>query len=181
MIGALAVADALDGLALCGVVLKWPNDVLIADRKVAGILAQVHAAHLILGFGVNVNAEVPPELNRATSVARELKRAVDLNQILTTIVVQFDSYYDALLNGRRFTQPWARRLITVGREVDVIIAARTVHGVAVGVADDGALLVRRADGILESFHAADVTLQMDPRPASLQEGVTRDAEVEVGP
>jgi BirA family biotin operon repressor/biotin-[acetyl-CoA-carboxylase] ligase len=59
MAAALAIAGTLDALPVPGVALKWPNDVLIDGRKVAGMLAEAMDASLIVGFGVNANAELP--------------------------------------------------------------------------------------------------------------------------
>ncbi len=155
---ALAVAETLDRLQVAGVALKWPNDVLVAGRKIAGVLSESVSDYLVIGIGLNVNADVPPDLPDATSLKLVLGHAVDLPSLLQALLGRLDNLLEDLDRGESLTERWAARLQTLGRSVRVQSGERTIVGVAERVTADGALVVRLTGGVEEVFHAADVTL-----------------------
>jgi BirA family biotin operon repressor/biotin-[acetyl-CoA-carboxylase] ligase len=157
----LAVADAVAPLVPhCGVSLKWPNDVLIDDKKVAGILAEAQlgqsAPFIVLGIGVNVRTTSFPEeiASRATSLALAGATSLDRGTLLVDLAVALVARLEALKSGgaQAIVSELARRDALRGRAV-------TIDGVpatALGIADDGALRVRRADGSEETIVAGEV-------------------------
>jgi BirA family biotin operon repressor/biotin-[acetyl-CoA-carboxylase] ligase len=158
MLAALAVAGAVEAVPAGPVALKWPNDVLLAGRKVAGILAEVAGDYLILGIGLNVNATVAARAPGATSLSEVTGGLVDLSALTKSIVEKIDAGYGRALHGARFDRQWAARLQTLGRNVHVRIRDEVVKGVAEGVTHEGALVVRKSDGSSETLLAGDVTL-----------------------
>jgi len=132
--------------------LKWPNDLYVARRKLAGILAEASGEHVILGFGINTSAEsVPPDLReRVTSIESELGRHVDRYAVFLEALASLSRRYDDLLHGRfdAILDAWRRRApASAGARV-----ARTVNGVVetgltAGIDDNGALLVRMGDRV----------------------------------
>jgi BirA family transcriptional regulator, biotin operon repressor / biotin---[acetyl-CoA-carboxylase] ligase len=158
MLAALAVASALESVPAGPVGLKWPNDVLLADRKVAGILAEVAGEYLILGIGVNVNAPVAERAAAATSIREVTGVPADLTSITSLIVEEIDAGYGRTLHGAHFDQMWAARLITLGRQVYVQTGQGRVEGWAENVMREGALVVRKSDGSQETFLAGDVSI-----------------------
>jgi len=139
----VAVCDALGGL---GAVtrLKWPNDLWIGGRKVAGILSELHgqATHpfVIIGVGVDVNGDdLPGELAAtATTLSRQLGREVaigPLGEQLVEAIRQACAAYSA--RGGPDVEAYGARCLTIGREV--LVEGR--RGRAYGIAHDGALLV----------------------------------------
>jgi BirA family biotin operon repressor/biotin-[acetyl-CoA-carboxylase] ligase len=157
-----------DGLALEGLALKWPNDVLLDGRKLAGVLceARVHAGapDVVVGFGINVHAiDRPPEIAAiATSLAEHgatLGRADVLARVLDALEPVLDVFAEhgfAALRDR-----YESRCITLGREVLVGdgAAAPRRRMFAVGLDGDGALRVRDPKGgPTERIEAGDVTL-----------------------
>jgi BirA family biotin operon repressor/biotin-[acetyl-CoA-carboxylase] ligase len=150
--------------------IKWPNDLLLDGRKVAGILTELHAEldgikSVVLGIGVDVNltaADLPPELkSRATSLRLELGRTVDRPALAARILRELDADYARLKAGRfaDIAQEWERVSVTLGRAVAIGIGDRQVRGRAEALDPDGALLVRTQHGRLERVTGGDVTLE----------------------
>jgi len=149
---ALAVARVLDAHGV-EVDLKWPNDLQLGGRKLAGILTELHvdpsgAPFLVIGLGLNVNAPAeafPAPLDAiATSIRARLGRELPLDALEAALA---DALLDAChafgLRGAPLLTAYVARCISIGRRVRVTPAGAT--GTAVGVADDGALLVRFDD------------------------------------
>jgi BirA family biotin operon repressor/biotin-[acetyl-CoA-carboxylase] ligase len=146
----VAVAEGVEAATGLAVDLKWPNDLLVARRKLAGILAEHHGASVVLGYGINVStAAFPPELgDRATSLESELGREVDRDLVLAATLAALERRYDDLLDGRfdAILDAW-RRLApgASGARVIWTTPAGTESGVTAGIDAQGALLVRVGD------------------------------------
>lgn len=142
---AVAVAEALRAAAGLDARLKWPNDVLVHGRKIAGVLLETRGEPvLVIGVGVNVSQqEFPPDLaGLATSVALAGGRPVDRDALLDAVLVAFDCWRGRL--EREGFEPvrtrWSELSETLGRQVRVGAAS----GRALRLDADGALVV--ADG-----------------------------------
>jgi len=161
----VAIAEGVEAATGLAADLKWPNDVYVGGRKLAGILAEGGAtpgrrAHVVLGFGINVlPAAYPPEVaSRATSVEAELGRQVDRGLLLAECLVSLAARYRDLQDGRgpEVLQRWrARAGATFGRRVEWDADGSTRGGVACDIATDGALLVR-GDAGLERIISGEV-------------------------
>jgi len=149
---AVATAEALRRVAPLEPRLKWPNDVLVGGRKIAGILLESRAVAssepvLVIGVGINLGQrEFPPELaGRATSVALETGHAVDRETMLAALLEEFDAWR-ARLEGGGFDpvrERWKSLSDTIGRHVTV----DGVSGTATDLDGDGALLIDVGDGV----------------------------------
>jgi BirA family biotin operon repressor/biotin-[acetyl-CoA-carboxylase] ligase len=168
MVCGLAVVDVLEAEYSLAPTLKWPNDILLGDAKVGGILTEIVMAgdrveSVITGIGLNVNldpAELPAGLMmEATSLSQALGRSVDRLRLLWALLRQVELRYTELKSGHSPYSEWARRLGTLGRHVTVSSGNTILEGVAEGVDSDGALLVRLADGQLHTIVAGDVTVR----------------------
>jgi BirA family biotin operon repressor/biotin-[acetyl-CoA-carboxylase] ligase len=149
--------------------IKWPNDILIRGRKVAGILTEMsaeldHLKDLLLGIGMDVNLETedfPAALRQtATSLAIETGAKVNRSELAVAILRELDRDYD-LINKGHFevlAEQWQERCSTLGREVSIRVGDRVIRGQAESLDDDGALLVRGAHGHLERIIGGDVTV-----------------------
>lgn len=159
----LAVAKAVRGLYSVDARLKWPNDVLVEDRKLAGVLVEGEAGSgelffLLAGVGVNVNNELPPELsNSATSLRELLGRRVPRLPLLGRILQEFDEAYSELRRGHRerVVNEWKKFSATLGRRVRVVVQQEVYEGVAVDVDIDGGLVLE-AEGRRLIFQAGEV-------------------------
>lgn len=163
------VATAETVRAWCpAAVIKWPNDVLIDGRKAAGILCEMEPAGsarvVVLGIGVNLNGgpdDFPAELrDKATSLALAGGAPVDRARVAAALLDALEAHVE---RWRRdgfapIAAAWRALAAMLGRPIRVAEPDGTVEGVAEDLADDGALLVRRADGRLHRVVAGDVTV-----------------------
>ena len=147
--------------------IKWPNDILINDKKVVGILLEskvgaTEVEHAIIGFGINVNhtpADLPEELLlAASSLFIELGELVDRSKLLTKILTEIEYLYEGLQQGDVATilEEWRRFSSTLGRHVRILQRGKLKEGIAVDVTEEGALLVRVEQDSLITVHAGDI-------------------------
>lgn len=150
--------------------IKWPNDLLLRGKKVAGILTEMSAEvdrvkHVILGIGVSVNltaSEFPPDVRKvATSLRSELGRPVQRAELATTILHELDHDYTRVCAGQfsSVADEWEERCTTIGQAVTISIGERRIRGTAEALDDDGALLLRTEHGHLERIIGGDVALE----------------------
>jgi BirA family biotin operon repressor/biotin-[acetyl-CoA-carboxylase] ligase len=149
--------------------IKWPNDLLLAGKKLAGILTEVSAEmellhYLVLGVGVNANipaAAFPAELqSTATSLLAQSGRMVDRAAWLRNFLQRFEKWY-LEAQGQEFAgllTEWRRYSLTLGSAVTVCLPGRNVDGTAVDIDEHGALQVRTSAG-METFPAGELRLR----------------------
>ncbi len=167
------------GTALCRAIrsetglkpeIKWPNDILVSGKKVAGVLTELSAEldrvkHVILGIGVDVNlgaGEFPAELRKqATSLKIEAGRAISRAELAMAILQELDSDYHRVCAGQfaEVADEWEAHCKTIGRNVTIQIGSRRVHGRAESLSGSGELLLRTEHGHLERISGGDVTLE----------------------
>jgi BirA family transcriptional regulator, biotin operon repressor / biotin---[acetyl-CoA-carboxylase] ligase len=155
---AVAVADALREVCRLQATIKWPNDVVVGRRKIAGILAESRGSdpiirEMVLGIGVNVNqqtADYSPEVaGRATSVRIETGAPVDRAALLAVILEGFERRYARLVGGQStdLLREWESfSALPHGRSVVVEGPAGRLEGQVAGVDEEGALLLKLPDG-----------------------------------
>jgi BirA family biotin operon repressor/biotin-[acetyl-CoA-carboxylase] ligase len=161
----VALAEGIQASTGLPAEIKWPNDLLVGKRKLAGILAEAAAqggtlAFVILGFGVNLRpAAYPPELaDRTTSIEAEIDRPADRAMILAEILSALASRYADLQQGRfdAILSAWRSRVPSLR---GALVEWDSAHGTQRGRAEDidatGALLVR-VDGRTERLIAGEV-------------------------
>jgi len=147
--------------------IKWPNDIVIADKKVAGLLAELGVAgqrldYVIVGIGLNVNLDVSmlsEVLTPATSLAAEANQPIVRLDLLLSLLERIEQRYLALRAGQPMVDAWRACLVTLGRAVSVGTPEEVVEGLAEDVNEDGALLVRTPQGTWRTILAGDVTLR----------------------
>jgi BirA family biotin operon repressor/biotin-[acetyl-CoA-carboxylase] ligase len=164
---AVAAADAMT--AVCGVSihLKWPNDVEIAGKKVAGILTEA-VLHLgeppvvIIGIGINVNTtleQLPSALHgRVTSLALATGTPVSRHQLIACLLAHLEDLYHTFQDTgmTSILERWRHYGRISGRVVQFSHAAETKTGHVIGLDDDGALIVQTVDGIQERIVSGQV-------------------------
>jgi BirA family biotin operon repressor/biotin-[acetyl-CoA-carboxylase] ligase len=169
----VAVAEAVAG---CGVAseLKWPNDVLVAGRKLAGVLAEAGSfaqgvEWVVLGIGVNVAldpAELPPPLRAAvTSLRAEGAGSAEPGALAAAVIARLAVWYDALgANPGGVVAAWRSRAVPWwGSAVEVRTGDSVVAGRLLGVDDDGALVIEPPGAAPRRFVSGEVT---QVRPAA---------------
>jgi BirA family biotin operon repressor/biotin-[acetyl-CoA-carboxylase] ligase len=158
----LAVVEAVVGVAGVDARLKWPNDVLVDGRKLAGILAERVDDAVVIGIGINVSTR-PDELpETGTSLAMSggaTDREVIAAEVLRALHRRYVAWCDTAGAATPVLSSYREMCETIGSDVTVELpGGHVVCGVASGVDDDGRLVVRETmDGSLRSFTAGDVT------------------------
>jgi BirA family biotin operon repressor/biotin-[acetyl-CoA-carboxylase] ligase len=149
--------------------IKWPNDILIQGKKVAGILTELsgeldHVKYVVLGIGVDVNlsqGDFPAELRKlATSLKAELGKPVSRPELAVVILRELDLDYARITSGQfaAVADEWEEHGTTIGQEVTIRTGDRRIRGRAESLGEDGELLLRTEHGHLERIIGGDVTL-----------------------
>jgi BirA family transcriptional regulator, biotin operon repressor / biotin---[acetyl-CoA-carboxylase] ligase len=154
----VAIAEGIQAASGLDATLKWPNDLFVGGRKLAGILAEAGssaggASHVVLGFGINVlPAAYPPDVAaRATSVEGELGRSIDRTLLLDACLDRLAGRYDELQHGRAASvvDAWrARAAPMLRRRVEWDTGDAREHGIAENIDEAGALLIRTDSGLV---------------------------------
>jgi BirA family biotin operon repressor/biotin-[acetyl-CoA-carboxylase] ligase len=173
MVAALAVAEAVQVACDIRTAIKWPNDVEVGGRKIAGILIDNamlmgNVDYSIMGIGINaaLDPRRHPEIaETATSLATEAGRPVARLPVLRALLTALEPLYDRVQAGESLVPEWKARLSTLGEQVrvawpgDALGQDSTQEGVAEDVDGEGALILRRADGSQVRLIAGEVTLR----------------------
>ncbi|WP_277058502.1 biotin--[acetyl-CoA-carboxylase] ligase [Trichlorobacter lovleyi] len=168
-LSAVAVARAIHTSTGLQPVIKWPNDLLLNGRKVAGLLNEMNAetdrvGFVILGIGVNLNMredQFPPDLRSpATSLLLETGSAVVRQAFAVNLLRELErEYLRFKQNGfGPVREDWTRYCNAFGREVRVEMGPHTLQGPFAGIDHDGALLMTLPDGRIERILSGDVTV-----------------------
>jgi BirA family biotin operon repressor/biotin-[acetyl-CoA-carboxylase] ligase len=166
MAGSIAVARAMRREFEIGALIKWPNDILIGNKKVAGLLLELAAEadtvhYCLLGIGINVNVPLnnfTPALQKdITSISAEVGHDVDRAVFLARILKEFESRYLLLEEGEYETilQEWKNLSCTLENHVQIRTLQNTFEGEAVDIDEFGALIIRKENGRLERVIAGD--------------------------
>ncbi len=167
MLASLAVVHSIEAVTGLRSQVKWPNDVLVNDGKVCGILIESSVRgnivdYAIIGIGLNVNLKLSdfPEIqSMATSLSAELGRDVSRLKMVRRLLVEVEGLYLALQAGGSIYEEWRDSLVTLGRKVRVKSGETVYEGIAESVARDGSLLLRHPGGNLSKIVAGDATLR----------------------
>ncbi|SEN43521.1 BirA family transcriptional regulator, biotin operon repressor / biotin-[acetyl-CoA-carboxylase] ligase [Amphibacillus marinus] len=147
--------------------IKWPNDILLNDRKIAGILTEMQAEqdaihHVIIGIGININHKESDFdasiMKRATSLALETDKQYDKRVFIQTLLELFEGQYEAFLS-HGFTPVKASWESYAYRFCDVVhykAGKERAKGKIIGIASDGALMIEDALGNTKHLHSAEI-------------------------
>jgi BirA family biotin operon repressor/biotin-[acetyl-CoA-carboxylase] ligase len=169
LIAGVAVCKAIRRVTPLEPRIKWPNDITIGGKKVAGILAEMscdmdRVDHIVLGIGVNVNTRCSllPEPTRgiATSLAERCGEYVSRVRLVQSILAEFDALYSAFLVSGfdALREEWKALDSTVGSWVKVSDAEGEIKGKALDIDGEGFLLVRKENGNVKRVLSGDVSL-----------------------
>jgi BirA family biotin operon repressor/biotin-[acetyl-CoA-carboxylase] ligase len=165
---AVAAADAIEKFSGLVPLIKWPNDILLRGRKVAGLLNEIHSEtdrihFVILGVGVNLNMDGKMFLKEIRTVATSLKiemgRTVSRKAFLQFLLEELEKWYSLFLRegSGAILKAWRGRSHIKGRRVKVSSFGETLVGVAIDVDSDGALILEAEDGNRKRIVAGDIT------------------------
>jgi BirA family biotin operon repressor/biotin-[acetyl-CoA-carboxylase] ligase len=166
----VGVARAVEQVLGRATKIKWPNDVLIDDRKIAGILAECSTdcsgrLFAVVGIGLNVNQrEFPAEIaSRAASLRQLAGRDIDRASLAAAVLRELDARLSEVEPAfERIVREAARRSSILGTQVWLQAAGQWIEGTAEDIDGDGNLLLRMADGTLRPMSSGEVTSQPPP-------------------
>jgi BirA family biotin operon repressor/biotin-[acetyl-CoA-carboxylase] ligase len=163
VLASVSAADAVETLTGRRPQIKWPNDLLLDGRKLAGLLIETEPAgamlaFAVIGIGINIGheaADFPPELQAtATSLRLAIGRLYRRADLLVALLRAFERRLAEPFETTR--QAWAASSLTLGQQVTLSTLRGTRHGQAIGLDETGALLLRDASGAIEPVTAGDM-------------------------
>lgn len=165
MIGAVSLIEILSEFA-DDLSLKWPNDVLLKGRKLAGILPEANwqgnqLAFVVLGIGLNIQIDFTgtPLEHTAISLGKAIGRSIDRGKLLADILRRID-YWTPRAADIELWRAWRSRLATLNQNIQVTFPdGQTIMGKASDVDEDGALQLIDREGVLHRLLAGEVTLR----------------------
>lgn len=169
MLAPLAALRSITAVARIKPQIKWPNDLLIREKKVCGVLIENQMRgntvnYTIVGIGINVNinlADFPEISSIATSISDEIGKEVSMTKLVQQLFVEFERVYTAARQGILPYEEWRDNMLILGRKVTVSSEDDIYSGIAESVAPDGSLSLRLSDGSLINIVAGDASLAIN--------------------
>jgi BirA family biotin operon repressor/biotin-[acetyl-CoA-carboxylase] ligase len=166
MIASLGVVSAIKQVAGLKAHIKWPNDVMIKDKKVCGILIENEVKggrvnFAVIGIGINVNfnpLDFPEIADIATSLSHETGTEISHIELTSTLLSELERLYLGVQAGAAVHREWQKKMETLGKRIKVNAGKTVEQGKAETVTENGNLILRRADGSLAEIVAGDVTV-----------------------
>lgn len=169
LVMAMSVAQALIQDAHIDVQIKWPNDIVLNQKKICGILTEMNTEidyinHVVIGVGINVNdSHIPEELkDKATSLLIEEKQEFKRSTLIAHVMNHFEENYERFLESKDLSfmqEAYNQILVNCNREVTIINPNQEYHAVAKGITSSGELVVQREDGVTEEIYSGEVSVR----------------------
>ncbi|MTI71783.1 MAG: biotin--[acetyl-CoA-carboxylase] ligase [Firmicutes bacterium] len=169
-IGAAAVSKAISDMGIKNYI-KWPNDIVINNKKVCGILTEMSGEinkvnYIVIGMGINVNLnkkEVPKELkNKATSLKIESGNSVSRKKLVANILNNFEYLYDELIEYNTITKSieiCKSSSALINKDIKIIRRNKTKKAKAINLDKDGHLIVEYPDGTKEGLISGEISVR----------------------
>lgn len=169
LLTAVAIVQAIQEITSLTPQIKWPNDILIEQQKVTGILTELQAdadriISVIIGMGLNVNQtedDFPPALREiATSLRVKEGKEIDRAELIKVIFHKFETLYMIFLDKGFYPIKllWESYAISIGKDITARTLNGTITGRALGITDEGVLKVKDDCGELHHIYSADIEL-----------------------
>jgi len=168
----LAISVAVCELLVekCGInaKIKWPNDVIVNNKKICGILTEMSCEmdninYIITGIGINVlQKEFNQTINNiATSIYKVTKQKYDRGLLIAYLCYNIDNIYKDIINGNIdiIIKKWNEFSLTNGKEIKIQKGSETLYGKAVGIDDIGRLIVKLEDGKRKVFNSGEISIR----------------------
>lgn len=166
LVSATALADTVSKLSLQPKI-KWPNDILLNNKKTAGILTEMQAEqdqiqYVVMGMGINVNQaneDLPEDIkDRATSLSIESGKTWNLKNLIQQILLDGELAYDAYIkNGfPHVKKKWESYGYRIGEQIMIKTLRKEWQATLVGIDDDGALLTQMNDGETKKVYSGEI-------------------------
>ncbi len=170
LIAAVAVVQAIEAFTDLTPKIKWPNDILVNGKKVTGILTELLAEAdrinaIIIGMGINVNQQLedfPMELrNIATSLSIEAGEKFARAELIKLLLLKLEQLYKLFLEQGFYPIKllWESYAISIGKNITARTLTGSIHGKALGINDDGVLMIEDSAGEIHYVYSADIELE----------------------
>ena len=167
MAASLSIYDVAVWATKCNPAIKWPNDVEVLGKKIAGILVESeitnrNTSYAIIGIGLNVNLQ--PKLHgeiadKATSLVELCQRYVSRPQTLRVLMHHLNYYYDLVKNDISLLEMWKAKLNTLGKLISLSTQSGIVSGIAESINEDGTINIRLDNNTIFTGSSGEVTRQ----------------------
>nr|WP_254119485.1 biotin--[acetyl-CoA-carboxylase] ligase [Bacillus sp. FJAT-29790] len=170
LIAAVAVVQAIEELTALSPQIKWPNDILLNGKKVTGILTELQAdadriISIIIGLGMNVNQQqddFPEELKAiATSLSIEIGEKLQRAEVIKMLLHKLEQLY--LLYLEKGFYPikllWESYAVSIGKNITARTLTGSIYGKALGITEDGVLMIEDPSGKIHHVYSADIELE----------------------
>ena len=168
----VALSNAIEKLFVIKPELKWPNDITIKSKKVAGILVDAafesnSIEHLILGIGINFDTDIKkiekqlgqtPNFYGITSLSQHSKKKVRQVELIQTFLFELEKIYELFNKDRtqKIISDWTERSSTIGKNVEMNSTKEEIAGKAIKIDEDGGLIVSKGNGKTSKIVAGDI-------------------------
>lgn len=169
LVAALAVRKAINGMLDIEAFIKWPNDIVADGRKLCGILTEMNSdmdgiRYIVTGIGINVNQDCFPEelKNTATSLKIQTRREVRRAKLIGEVLKWMEVYYNIFIRTEDMsllTREYNEAMVNLGRKVAVLEPKETWTGIALGINEEGELLVETEDGTVRAVCSGEVSVR----------------------
>ncbi len=163
LLSAVSICEAVKKVAGLDVQIKWPNDILIHNKKIAGILTEMNAEvdkvnFVVIGIGLNVNNDKKSLIAQATSLKEQLGQPTSRIALLQELLRRIESNYLVLEDkgAGPIIEKWRNFSSTLGRRVKVYYQDKHIEGYAADIDKDGSLLIRKDSGFIQKVSSGDV-------------------------
>jgi BirA family biotin operon repressor/biotin-[acetyl-CoA-carboxylase] ligase len=164
-IAALALTKTIESYGLHATI-KWPNDVRVNGKKIAGILLESEVFghminYVVVGIGMNLNIDISyfsPDIQpRSTSIMHELGNPVDYHEFLRTFFIQFESFYKLFVEQQydKIINEWKNHTDTLGKTIRVQTSTGMLQGLAFNIDPHGFLLLQTENGEIKKILSGD--------------------------
>jgi BirA family biotin operon repressor/biotin-[acetyl-CoA-carboxylase] ligase len=157
LLASLSVIRALEEFSFSRLTIHWPNDVLLNNRKVCGVVCDRYRDTLICGIGLNVNIKrFGQRVVNATSMSIEARKDFDVEKVFGCFLEKFNALYEELQDKGLKVKEVLNYIAGLGEAVEVVTAKEVVKGTVYDIDDDWALLLRDEAGLIRKYYHGDV-------------------------
>lgn len=146
--------------------VKWPNDILVDDKKLSGLLSEMETdedkiSFINIGIGININNDPTMDEPNSTSLKKLLNRDILRKTILSLFLDEFEKTLNHA-DTHSIMSRWKAYTITIGKDVRVVTSKETIEGAALDVDENGALIVKLNDGTVKRIIYGDCFVRESP-------------------
>ena len=172
-IGAAAVNKAIEDMGI-KTYIKWPNDIILNEKKLCGILTEMSGEmdkinYIVMGIGINVNLdkeEFDDEIREiATSFKAEIGKETNRKKLMASILNNFEELYNEFIENGTINKSLdicRKNSIVLGKEVRIIRRGQSENVIALQLDDEGELIIRHKDGKIEKLISGEVSMRFTP-------------------